>query len=185
MRRGQTSPRASRTKVRSRAALSLVEILVSLVVGSLLAFAMADLFAGVRRLSNTSQNEMYANLIAQELVENARGTPYSFLSQYAGQQFTLLVNRETAGQPTSALRDEPLQLDLTNLSWNDLTKSARFNGTVQYRIDSASDLPQGLILTYTISWADASHGDTASSGAGRSITSSVRLFRDGVAAWTP
>jgi hypothetical protein len=177
--------RLRRAGVRSAAALSLVEILVALVVGSLLAFAMADLFAGVRRLANTSQGEMYANLMAQELTENARACQYSFLNQYVGQQFNLMVNRDSLSQPSTPLRDDPLQLDLANLSWSDTTVSSKFTGTVNYRVDQAPGLTNGLLLTYTISWTDSSHAAANGGNLGRTITSSVLILKDGVNAWNP
>jgi hypothetical protein len=155
------------------------------VVGSLLAFAMADLFAGVRRLANTSQGEMYANLMAQELTENARACQYSFLNQYVGQQFNLMVNRDSLSQPSTPLRDDPLQLDLANLSWSDTTVSSKFTGTVNYRVDQAPGLTNGLLLTYTISWTDSSHAAANGGNLGRTITSSVLILKDGVNAWNP
>lgn len=183
--RSISDKRSRLARLRSGTGLSLVEILVSLVVGSLIAFAMTDLFANVKRLSGTTQGEMYANLIIQELVENARASQYSFLNQYVGQQFTMLVNRDTVSQPSTPLRDDPLQLDLANLSWNNNTVASKFSGTVNYRIDQAPGLTNGLLLTVSVNWVDSAHSTNNGGNLGRTVTTSAIILQDGVNAWNP
>lgn len=169
---------------RSRAGVNLVEILVSLLVGSIMAGVMVDMFSKMQRVGGTSQNELSANCVAQELLDMTRSLDYNFLSQYQGTSLDLYSNRSSAGQVGTVIRNDPTLLDFVNKTWSTKVMTSGFTGTANYRIDPSGTLPQTLKVTVTVNYSDSENIGTSSSLYGRSITTSTLVSRSGVNLWT-
>lgn len=165
-------------QMRTSTGLTLVEILVSLVIGSVVSLAMTDLFAKVLRVSNTTQNEVCANAIASELMENVKQARYDYLNANQG-NFILIVNKEPSTPNILGVRDEPLLLDLVNKTWNPSTLRGKFNGTVSLTIEPMSSLVDALKVTATVMWTDTEKTGTSSNLVGRTIKTSTVVTKSG------
>lgn len=170
---------------RCRSGFSLVEILVSVLLGSLIAGTMVDMYSKVQRINATSQNEQCANIIVRELLEQTRGLDYQFLFNHQGQIYDLPVNRIDAGMVPTDVRNEPVLLDIFNKVWNSKSSGSRFNGKVSYEIGFLGSDPNSIKVQVKASWSDGERNATSSGGAGRTITASTVVTRTGTNLWSP
>lgn len=182
--------RRGRLRLRSSRAVSLVEILVALVVGALIAGVLLDLFSKLQRVGSTTQNEICANSIAQEMVEASRNLDYKFLASRAGLSYTLLSNRTDTGQLGPDVRTDPVLLDLANKIWVQNINTAKFSGTINYSISpapgfatAADGTPDAINITTSVSWSDSEKQPTGSTLVGRTVDTTILLTRNGMNKW--
>jgi len=166
-------------KKRKSSGTTLVEALVALIVGSLIAGVLLDMFSKLQRVATTTQNEVSANAIAQETMESARSLDYDYLSNRIGLSYDLTE----AGQNGFDMRTEPIVLDLINKGWDPKVISAKFPGNANLAIEAANGIPNAVKVTTTVSWSD-SEKMGASGQKGRTIKTSIVITKSGLNRWT-
>jgi len=172
---------------RSESGFGLIEILVSLIIGSIVMLAMADMLTKTMRIGSTTQNESAANAIASELLENLRQSRYDYLSQHTG-TYNLLVNDDSlSANNATQIRDTPLLFDFVTKVWHPKTVSAGFKGTAQIQIIPSTTITDALKVTVTIGWTDGVFSAQNTSGtvtAGRILTTTTLVTQDGTNDYT-
>lgn len=162
--------------------MSLVEILVSTLVGSSLCLVMGILLAQSLRQGSTTQNEFNANCVAENVLEHTRALDFDTLKALGVGSKSLLVNRTTAGQVGPAIREEPVLLELQNLTYSEVAKAGKLsNAEVLLDVQSTSD-SNAVIVVVTLSWTDSIHaGDTG--GQKHTVVRSALINRFGSRYW--
>lgn len=182
LKRDISSGRKRFRRVRRASGFSLVELLVATVVGVGMCLAMGVLLAQNLRQGSTTQNDFYANCIADNVFEHARALDYDTLKSLGSGPKNLLVNRTVAGQVGPAIREEPVLLELQNLTYSELAKAGQFRSDsvildVQGGLDS-----QSVLVVISVSWKDSIHqGD--SSGKSHTVIRSALIHRFGQRYW--
>lgn len=181
-------PKARKSsRLRSSAGFGLIEILVSLVIGSIVMLAMTDMLTKTLKIGSSTQNESAANAIASEIIENLRQSRYDYLAQNIG-TYDLLVNQDAgAANPAPQIRDTPLLFDFVNKIWTPKTVSAGFKGAARLVITPSASVSKALKVTVTVSWNDGQYSapNTADSvTAGRIVTTTTLITQDGTNDYT-
>lgn len=184
----KTSTRTRKSsRLRSSAGFGLIEILVSLVIGSIVMLAMTDMLTKTLKIGSSTQNESAANAIASEIIENLRQSRYDYLAQNIG-TYDLLVNQDAgASNPAPQIRDTPLLFDFVNKVWTPKTVSAGFKGAARLVITPSASVSKALKVTVTVSWNDGQYSapNTADSvTAGRIVTTTTLITQDGTNDYT-
>lgn len=183
LKRDISSGRKRFRRVRRASGFSLVETLVSLLVGAVIAGTMVDMYSKVQSVGATTQNETMANLVLNELLDQTRSFDYEFLNSYRGQKFDLLPNLMSVGESTSAVRTQPVLLDLVSQQWTDRASAGRFRGTVTYEIQQFASDPNSLKVIIVAAWSDSERQGNSSSTVGRSKTVSTVVTKYGANLW--
>ncbi|MFA7335718.1 MAG: prepilin-type N-terminal cleavage/methylation domain-containing protein [Candidatus Obscuribacterales bacterium] len=180
------APRKTRYS-RSSSGFGLIEILVSLVIGSLVMLAMTDMLTKTLKIGSSTQNESSANAIASEIIENLRQSRYDYLAQHVG-TYDLLVNQDAGAANTAVqIRDTPLLFDFVNKVWTSKTVSAGFKGAARLVITQSPSLSKALKVTVTVSWSDGQFSAPNTSDsvtAGRIITTTTLITEEGTNDYT-
>ncbi len=175
-----------RKGIRGRSGFSIVELLVALLLGTTISLTMLDMYSKVQGIGTSNQNELRANLILQELVEQTRSMDYEFLSQLKSQDLIPIPpNLTTQLEPIPAIRTQPAQLNFLSKSWNPKIDLSKFSGTVNYRVDSVIGSPRAVEVTISVSYTDGEHKGISATNIGRTITAKTVVTDDGVNRWTP
>lgn len=166
-----TNPKRRRRSDRQQTGVTLIEILVALLLGALLAGVFLDILGQLMRLGTATQNEISANAIAQEMIENSNALGYSYLSQHPG-------TYDLSFQPTS-IHPEPIQLDFANTSkqWTTATIKSNFKGKALFTVAQSSNPPNAILVTVKVSWYNG-HNPT-----NRPISMSTILTQSGIDKW--
>jgi type II secretory pathway pseudopilin PulG len=158
-------PSSRSTKVRNEKGVYLVELLVAVFISSLFAAAVASSMADSTRLTTSSQNQVLAANIAQELIDNARNTPFNTLATYCqSTPYALLVNKTSSAETGPAVQPRPLLLDMSSHTWSTDSKRNLFRGTVTELVQgldtafavTTANPPPYIRVTITITWIDGS-----------------------------
>ena len=154
----------------------MVEALVALTVGAIIACSMTDMFGGNLRTTSLTQNECYAHEIVNELVEYTKNENYEKLYSLVGPEIKFVVNNGEATSATNLLRDvDPLLLDQTSKSWSARTLLGKFVGAASYRLETgpvANSIKAYITVTYPVS------GSTTAN-ATRTVTSTYIRYQGG------
>jgi type II secretory pathway pseudopilin PulG len=145
----------------------LIEMLVAIIFGAIIALTLTNLFALSMRNLTSDQNSQTANSIAQELIEYTRSFDYDTLNQAIGSYELLPTN----SIPTRA----PVIIDLVNKTWSAKSVSNAFKGNVTYIIQPGT-LPQTLLISVLVGWTD-------SSNANRQILTATVVTQNGSNYW--
>lgn len=137
---------------RHQLAVTLVEVLVALLLGTLMSAAVLHSFGISMRLSSATQNDLIAHAILKDLQEWTRAQPYSYLAGYSGQSVEVKVNRLQSGETVNFR--EPLMLDVQAKVWSSRAVNGRFLGNVTYTISPGVN-PDELRIDLDISWNDS------------------------------
>lgn len=165
------------TRQRSRSGTTLVEILVALLVGSLFAGLFLDLVGQLMRLRVASQNEVCANAIAQEMLENTQALGYSYLSKNQGSYELLTHLTPTTTVAPQNIKPTPAQLDFVNKFWSPTSVQTKFQGHATYSVQPAPGLINALQVKVTIKWFDGHHIQ------GRPVTATTIVTKSGLNKW--
>lgn len=112
--RNSITPKRKRSKKGS----FIVEALVSVLVASIIAAALAQMYTQVRRATNMTQGELYAMNVAQECIDQLRVQQFNVVLDHSGD--TLFPKVNGAGDPTNELFPRALMHD-TNLDYSGST----------------------------------------------------------------
>jgi type II secretory pathway pseudopilin PulG len=85
----------------------LIEAIVSVLVSSIIATAMVQMYTQVRRTGNLSSAQLAATAVAQEVIDHLRALPYDTVADNIGTR-NLIVNGGATGDPlfpTALLQD--------------------------------------------------------------------------------
>lgn len=184
--------RASRlAQQRSASGITIIEALVAVLIGALISGIFLDVYSKLQRVSFTTQNEICANVIAQEMIGATRAIGYDVLAPKAPITYTLLSNRVFVGDLGPDIRSDPLFLDLVKKYWLPKVANARFPGQAIYTISPASGfavtngLPDAIEVKLVVTWSDGERYQQAAPLYGRKISTSVILTKTGLNKWTP
>lgn len=134
----------------------MVEVLVAMSIGGIIAFAMLDTLCGSMRTMGTTSNEAYAQQIADQLVEHSRAYGYTRLQNYQGTHI-LLLNKVNQGETGPAVDKRPLLLDLVGKQWRAKTQAGAFtNGAISYTILNGPPA-KAVTVIIVVSWTDGLH----------------------------
>ena len=100
MTRQKLSKIRSRCPRRAEEGIYLVEILVAVMIGAMLTFALLNAASLSMRHATASQNEVYANTIVSQVLEATRAIPYGELEANIGEH-DLLTNKINSGEVKS------------------------------------------------------------------------------------
>lgn len=154
----------SRHAHRSAEGNILAETLLAILVATLLTTTLVSMFAQVKRAGNAMQSELIASACAQEVVDQLRALPYSFVAANVG---THVVQVNGAGS-ADVLFPRPLLRDTTQFDYtaaNDpwvMKGMANMLHTVNVdtnaRDESAkvvlTTIPTGVAVQVTIAYVD-------------------------------
>ncbi len=145
----------------------IVEILVSLIVGAIVAVTLMNMVSVAMTSSTTCQNETYANEIVEELLDYTRVVDYDVLEDAIGSH-VLQINEGGLGEHRPGeITVPPLLLDSANRKWRLLrTVGGRFNdnNSVTYSIYRLPSTTDALKVTISVSFTDSyRHAHTAGS----------------------
>lgn len=129
----------------------MIEILVAILVGALIAYALCQSTAQALRMSSASQNEAYANSVVENLLECCRAIDYSSLSALKGQ--TVDISDCNENQPSLNFHQYPILINLSN-TWDKVNKS-KFSGDAKLQIDEGPDAGNSLAVSITVKWSDS------------------------------
>jgi type II secretory pathway pseudopilin PulG len=172
---------------RSTSGVTIVEALVGMLIAALVSGIFLDLFGKLLQTNAASQNEIYANVVSQEMMDTVKGLGFDHIADNLG-TFTLLTNRTATSLPGPAVRPDPLLLDLVNRKWNSKVDSSKFQAgnTVTYTAGIAPGFslasngqPEAIKVSIAVTWSDGVKAF------GHTVTTSTILTRTGVHQWTP
>lgn len=172
---------------RSSTGVTIVEALVGMLIAALVSGIFLDMFGKLLQTNATSQNEIYANIVAQEMMDAVKGLGFDYFAANLG-TYTLLTNKTATSLPGPAVRPDPLLLDLVNRKWNSKVDSSKFHegNTVTYAAGiapgfslAANGQPEAIKVSITVSWTDGVKTF------GHQVTTSTILTRTGLHQWTP
>ncbi len=98
----------SKRRKRSDKGSFLVEAIVAVLVASLIAAALAQMYTSIRRASNMTQGELYAINVAQACIDQVRIHQYNILNENMGTSFPVVNG---TGNPANILFPRPLMKD--------------------------------------------------------------------------
>lgn len=163
---------------RSATAFTIVEALVSIVIGAIITGASLQMYSALVRTNTSTQNELSANAITQEMLETTSALGYDYLSGYQGATYPLFTNNPGTISPPP-MKPTPVLLDFVNKKWADKVKSAKFVGSAIYQVEPVASIPNALEITCSVTWTD---GKTYT---GRTISSSTIISKSGLNKWAP
>lgn len=166
-----------RLALRNSAGIYMVELLVAIMIGTMILFTLTSMLGTTLRLGATTQNEVYAQEILQDLIEFTRGAGYKYFETKKG-SYTLLTNKLSTSESGPVVRTAPVQLDFVGREWNLGTKNARFQGIVTYTIEDGPD-PNTLKVTINVAWSDSTSYNSTP-GEARQITKSTTITKNGI-----
>ncbi len=167
-----------RLALRNSAGIYMVELLVSIVIGTMILFTLTSMLGTTLRLGSKSQNEVYAQETLSELMEFTRGVGYAYLDSRRGTH-VLLANKILESEVGPNVRTSPVQLDFVSQTWSPSTKTNRFNGTVTYKVELGPEA-NTLKVTISLGWQDSTSFNTSSeTGQGRTVSASTIITKDG------
>lgn len=152
----------------------LVEILVAVMIGAMLTFALLHSASQSLRHATSTQNEVYANTIISQILDATRAIPYAELAANVGEH-DLLTNKVSSGESGPTIRPAPLQLNTVDKTWQNTSKAGRFRGDVKYTIEAGPEL-RTLRVKVTVSWQDSTRYASK-----RKVESSIVVAEDGAA----
>ncbi len=120
--RNSITPKRKRSKKGS----FIVEALVAVLVASIIAAALAQMYTQVRRATNMTQGELYAMNVAQECIDQLRVQQFDVVSDAIGTSVYPQVNG--AGDPNNELFPRALMHD-TNLDYSGSTTTTNNGNT--------------------------------------------------------
>ena len=141
------APRKLLKNERSPKGQSLIEMLVAIVFGAIIATTLTSMLSQTMRQSTTSQNQQTANSIAQELIDYSRSMDYVTLAGLVG-TYELLPTQAMPGRP-------PVIIDLSSRIWSKKSIENAFKGSVTYSIQQGAS-PTQLLVSVLVSWNDSS-----------------------------
>jgi type II secretory pathway pseudopilin PulG len=163
---------------RQTAGFTLVEALITLMMGTLLAGIFLDVFGQLMRTSTATQNEMCANAIAQAMTETSLALGYDFLAANMN-TYDLQVNNTLTASPPPIVKPNAVLLDLLNKSWKDKVVASQFRGLAKYRIENAVGLANAIKVSTIVSWTDSARIESS----GRTVTTSLIISKSGLNKW--
>lgn len=172
---------------RTRTGVTIVEALVGMLIAALVSGIFLDLFGKLLQTNATSQNEIYANIISQEMMDAVKGLGFDYFAANLG-TYTLITNKTSTSPPGPAVRPDPLLLDLVNRIWNSKVDSSKFRdaNTVVYNASIAPGFalasngqPEAIKVSITVTWTDGVKTF------GHQVTTSTIVTRTGMNQWTP
>jgi len=163
------------TRNRTAAGFYLIETLVAILIGAMIAFTLLQLLVESMRVSTTSANTQAADLMTQTVLDAAKAT--NWYSQLTSSPFVWPPPAPTSGgglafspvpigqydllayttQPGQLSPGHPLPvgLDMGDLTWaNKVVSSHKFPGTITLNVTAGPD-NSSLISTAVVNWSDS------------------------------
>jgi type II secretory pathway pseudopilin PulG len=162
-------------RTRTQTGIYLIETLVAITIGAIIAFTLLQLLVESMRVATTNANRQAADLMAQTVLDSVKAT--SWYSQATSPPFTwpppaptpggglaftpipigqydLLPYSTTPGQLSSG-HPLPVGLDLGDFVWaSKVVSGHRFPGTVTLNVAAGPD-GSSVISTAILNWSDS------------------------------
>lgn len=173
-------------RFRNSSGSHLIELLVSMVVGALIALALTNFFSESMRLSTSSRNVEYARSALASLIDFTRKSSYSFLVNNCMGEYSVLVNRHSSGETECPARSAtpglpPALMDLVYLTWTEKAKNGKFSddSEVKFLVEpgpASTDPtnPETIKITISASWKDGINYDQS-----HTVSTSTIRFKNG------
>jgi hypothetical protein len=141
--------------MRSQSGSLLIESLVALFVGSIVALGIVALLAQSLRIGTTTTNQMVADQIANATFESIRQYNFATLQSLNGQNLLLKLNRVQGDTSTGPSAEPiPLGVDATSFQWTPLSISNEFTGSATLQL-KAGVVANTELAVVVVQWADS------------------------------
>jgi type II secretory pathway pseudopilin PulG len=147
---------------RTQAGFYLIETLVAIILGALIAFALMQVLSESMRVTTTNANKQAADLMAQTVLDAAKATAIP-IGQYNPTapavpigQYDLLPYSTVPGQLAPAApagHPLPVGLDMGDMAWATKVISSKFPGTITLNVTAGPDA-SSLTSTVVVSYSD-------------------------------
>jgi hypothetical protein len=142
--------------MRSKSGSYLIEALVAMTVGSMMAVSITALLGQTLQVTSATSNQMAADQIGKAVLDTMRGFEYSTLNSFVGQTFPQLQINKANGSTTTgpAPHSLALGLDSNMFQWTSLSVSNSFSGTGQIQV-VPGPAAKTVLVSVTITWSDS------------------------------
>jgi Tfp pilus assembly protein PilV len=137
--------------MRSQSGSLLIEAMVAMFIGSIMALAIVALLAQCLRVSSATSNQMAADQIANSVFETLKQYKFATIKSFDGQTINLNINSLQFLPPVA----EPilLGLDSTSFQWTPLSVSNAFPGYATLQVSAPANT---AVATVVVQWSDSS-----------------------------
>jgi len=140
---------------RNERGAGIIDLLFCVIISGILSAAIVNGMSQAHRASSSSQNQVLAAAIAQEVIDSARNMPYTTLQTFVGTH-NLVVN-SGSGYTPPPIFPRPLMQDRTSLVWSNKATNNDFDATVTETI-GAGPVPNTLQVTVLVTWRENTGG---------------------------
>lgn len=147
---------------RSAEGVFLVEILIAMLIGAAITISLLQIYGQLMRSASSSQNDQYANLVAQAIFERIQRIPYSTLESWQDSARVVKLNLKKTDSSAYAFQntDIPTSLDFSSLDlkWDDKTYNARLNedlAKATISVEPGPDASNNLRVILKLTWGDS------------------------------
>jgi prepilin-type N-terminal cleavage/methylation domain-containing protein len=149
--------------VRNEHGMQLLELMVAVSIGAILMMAVYGSSMGFYRATNNNENQVVAANLAQQVIDNARNSPYFRLMTLLNGNNTVSQNLDLydfPANPATAMFPRPLlrnQNTNSGMTYSQRSLDKLFNGTVTQTIDNLApgDANNGqLRVSVLVAWKD-------------------------------
>jgi hypothetical protein len=139
--------------IRTACGAYMVETLVALLLGTMFAFVLLQMFSETMRLTSSSGNRQTADFIVQTVLDSVKRTDPD---KWEVGSYPLLVNSSSAGERGALVHPLPVGLNAGDLNWTAKSKGSGFKGTVALHIQSGN-VTGSKVAVVTAIWSDSSN----------------------------
>jgi hypothetical protein len=142
--------------MRSKSGSYLIEALVAIAVGSMVAVSITALLGQTLQVTSATSNQMVADQIGKAIIDTMRGLEYATVQSWVGQSFPQLKINRASGDTSSgpAPHTLPLGLDSNLFQWTTLSVSNSFTGTAQIQVNPGP-VANTVLVSVTVTWEDS------------------------------
>jgi type II secretory pathway pseudopilin PulG len=140
---------------RSQQGAGIIDLLFCVIISGILSAAIVNGMSQAHRASSSSQNQVIAAAIAQEVIDSARNMPYNTLQTFVGTH-DLVVNSGSGLTPPPVF-PRPLMQDRNSLIWSSKAANNDFDATVTETI-AAGPVANTLQVTVLVTWKENTGG---------------------------
>lgn len=154
-------------RLRNEHGIQLVEMMVSILVGTLLMLTSFNIASSMYRTTSSGENQVLATNMAQQLIDNARNSTYTHLRDDilgGGTNVTQTVSLYTyPSNPNSAVFPRPLLRNESSsgpssMNYSQSSRNKVFNGTVTEQLTNLTpgNMTNGMIrVMINVAWTDS------------------------------
>lgn len=153
--------------LRNSEGMYLIEGLVAMVLGAMLAFVLLDMLSQTLRITSSNNNRQNSDLIAQSVLDAVKRMDPNDLPLGT---YDLLVNSSTSGEQGPAIHPLPVGLALGDKIWTSKSQGNKFPGQVRLDVIEGPSIGSKTVVV-SIKWSDGSIVNTKKVGILTSVQS--------------